>query len=134
MPPTPTSAAKRTSIAPWLAVPSAAQAVAFYTSAFGAKESYRLEDPGGGTVVRLSVNGAEFWLSEESEASINPCPIGGGTVRMILTLADPDTVFANALKAGAVEIFPVGEDHGWRLGRFADPFGLHWEVGYQLAV
>lgn len=26
----------------------------------------------------------------------------------------------------------IGEGHGWRLGRFADPFGLHWEIGHPL--
>jgi len=39
---------------------------------------------------------------------------------------------ARALAAGASEIFPVGEGHGWRLGRLADPFGLHWEIGHPL--
>ena len=51
---------------------------------------------------------------------------------MILTVNDPDAVFNTALKAGAVEVFPVGEEHGWRLGRLIDPLGLHWEIGYQL--
>jgi PhnB protein len=27
----------------------------------------------------------------------------------------------------------VSEAHGWRIGRLADPFGLHWELGYPLA-
>ncbi|HXB08650.1 MAG TPA: VOC family protein [Puia sp.] len=58
--------------------------------------------------------------------------LGGGTVRMILTVDDPDAVFARALAAGGVEVFPVGEGHGWRLGRLVDPFGLHWEVGKML--
>jgi PhnB protein len=49
-----------------------------------------------------------------------------------LTVADPDAVFARALAAGAAEVFPVGEDHGWRLGRLSDPFGLHWEIGRPL--
>jgi len=40
---------------------------------------------------------------------------------MILTVGDPDTVFAQALAAGPSEIFPVGEAHGWRLGRLVDP-------------
>jgi PhnB protein len=31
---------------------------------------------------------------------------------MILTVADPDAVFAQALKDGASQIFPVGEEHG----------------------
>jgi len=95
-----------------------------------------MEDPGGGVVVRLSVDGAEFWLSDESpgDNDLDPGPLGGGSVRMILTVPDPDALFARALNAGASEIFPIGEEYGWRLGRLADPFGLHWEIGYQLTT
>ncbi len=120
------------SIAPWLSIPNGA--IDFYKRAFDAKEVYHHDDPSGGIVVRLSVNGAEFWLSQESpdHANSTPDPIGGGTVRMILTLPNPDEVFARALQAGATEIFPVGEGHGWRLGRLADPFGLHWEIGHPI--
>jgi len=53
-------------------------------------------------------------------------------VRMILTVADPDSVFAEAIRAGATEIHPVSEDHGWRSGRLKDPFGHHWEIGHEL--
>jgi len=52
---------------------------------------------------------------------------------MILVVDDPESVFEKAIKAGAKEIFPVGEEYGWKLGRIADPFGLHWEIGYQLS-
>jgi PhnB protein len=129
------SPASATSIAPWLSVRDGARAIAFYKSAFGATEVYRHEDPSGGLVVRLSVAGAEFWISAEApkEGELSVEPLGGGSVRMILTVADPDSVFAHALAAGASEIFPVGEGHGWRLGRLVDPFGLHWEIGHQLA-
>jgi PhnB protein len=120
------------SIAPWLSTGDSLKAIDFYKSAFGAIEAYRLEVPGGGVVARLSVNGAEFWLSEESPESLPPGALGGGSVRMILTVPDPDALFAQALKAGATEIFPVGEEHGWRLGRLVDPFGLHWEIGHPL--
>ena len=124
----------QTSIIPWLTVRGGEQAVSFYKAAFGAIEVYRLDVQEAGVVVRLSVNGAEFWLSDGAEdaGSEKPESIGCDTVRMILTVADPDTVFEQAIKAGATEIFPVGEEHGWRLGRLADPFGLHWEIGYQL--
>ena len=82
-------------------------------------------------MVRLSVDGAEFWLSDGSPGSgdLGVESLGGGSVRMILTVANPDAVFAQALAAGASEIFPVGEEHGWRLGRWVDPMGLHWEIG-----
>ena len=85
-------------------------------------------------MVKLSVDGAEFWVSSESPepGDLSPESLGGGSVRMILTVADPDAVFAQALNAGASQVFPVGEEHGWRLGRVLDPFGLHWEIGRPL--
>ncbi|MXV52358.1 VOC family protein [Pedobacter sp. HMF7647] len=118
-------------IAPWLTVKDGDQASQFYQSAFNAIETYRLEDPEGGVVVRLSVNGAEFWVSSDPGKSDEP--VGGDSVRMVLTVSNPDELFQQAITAGAKEIFPVGEGHGWRLGRLEDPFGLHWEIGYQLA-
>jgi PhnB protein len=120
----------KTTIAPWLTVQSGATAVEFYKRAFRAVETYRLETPDGGLVVRLSVDGTEFWLSSgSSDAKSLACE----NIRMILTVSNPDTFFANALAAGASEVFPIGEEHGWRLGRLVDPFGLHWEIGHPLS-
>ena len=121
-----------TSIAPWLTVQNSKAAVNFYKIALGAIETYRLESPDGGLIVRLSVNGAEFWVSDgiSEKEKLNPESLGGGTIRLILTVANPEALFANALKAGASEIFPVSEEHGWKLGRIVDPFGLHWEIGH----
>jgi PhnB protein len=47
---------------------------------------------------------------------------------MLVTVADPDTAFARAVGAGATEISAVAEEHGWRTGRLADPFGYQWEL------
>lgn len=125
------TASFRPSIAPWLSVRDSARAVDFYKSAFGATEAYRLDPPDGGVVARLTINGAEFWLSDESpeHGNFSPESLRGGTVRMILTVPDPDAVFAQALAAGASQVFPVAEEHGWRVGRLVDPFGHHWEIG-----
>ena len=122
-----------TTIAPWLCLRGGARAVDFYKAAFGAKELFRL-DAGDSVVARLSVDGAEFWLSDESPEHHNFSPesLGGITVRIIMTVSDPDAVFARAIKAGAKEVFPVGDEHGWRIGRVVDPFGHHWEVGRPL--
>lgn len=119
-----------TSIAPWLSVRNSARAVEFYKSAFGANEVFRLDGEGGSVVARLSVEGAEFWLGEESpeHKNFSPQTLDGGTVRMILTVTDPDAVFARAVAAGATAVHPVSEDYGWRLGRVVDPFGHHWEI------
>ena len=61
--------------------------------------------------------------------NFSPESLGGGSVRMILTVPDPDAMFAKALAAGAREVFAVQSAHGWRLGRVVDPFGHHWEIG-----
>jgi len=120
------------SIVPWLTVRNSKKAVEFYKSAFDAIEVYRLEGKDEDLVSRLSVNGAEFWVSNDPSESTGPESLGGGTIRMILTVPDPDDLFSRALNAGATQIFPVREDHGWRLGRLVDPFGLHWEIGRML--
>src|SRR5262245_2333684 len=122
------------SIAPMLSVRQGARAVEFYKAAFGAREVDRVEDPAGAVVARLSVEGAEFWLSDESPeyGNFSPESLGGGTVRMILTVPDPDAMVAKALAAGAREVVAVAEAHGWRLGRVVDPFGHHWEIGRPL--
>lgn len=124
----------RCSIAPWLSVRKSAQAVAFYKTAFGADEVFRLDDDAGGVVARLAVGGAEFWISDESPEHLNFSPesLGGGSVRLILTVEHPDAVFAQALAAGASPVSPVSEEHGWRSGRLVDPFGHHWEIGRPL--
>jgi len=117
-----------------LSVRNGAGAVEFYKSAFGAIEVYRIEDPSGSVVSRLSIEGAEFWLSDESpeHGNFSPESLGGGSVRMILTVPDPDAMFARALAAGARTIHAVEEAHGWRFGRAVDPFGHHWEIGRPL--
>ena len=124
----------RCTIAPWLSVRGSAKAVEFYKAAFGATEAFRLDGPEWSVVARLSVDGAEFWVGDESpeHKNFSPETIGGGSVRMVLTVADPDAIFARALKAGATEVHPVSEMHGWRVGRVADPFGHHWEIGRQV--
>ena len=125
-----------TSIVPQLAVRRGRAAVEFYKQALGAVEVYRV----GGTddheqvVAQLSIGTASFWVSDESPPNhtFSPESLGGGTVRMLLIVDDPASVVERAVAGGANEISPVGEEHGWRLGRIADPFGHHWEIGTPL--
>jgi PhnB protein len=121
-------------IAPWLSVRGSREALEFYRCAFGAVEVYLFDGGPDGVVARLSINGAEFWLSDESSEHGNSSPqtLNGSSVRIILTVPDPDAVFAGACAAGAVEVYPVSEGHGWRVGRVVDPYGHHWEIGRQL--
>jgi PhnB protein len=117
-----------------LSVRQGARAVEFYKKAFGAREVFLIEAPDGAVVARLAVEGAEFWVSDESpeHGNFSPESLGGGTVRMILTVPDPDAMFAQALAAGARQVVAMKDDYGWHLGRVADPFGHHWEIGRPL--
>jgi PhnB protein len=90
------------SIAPWLTVPDAQKAVEYYKAAFGAVELYRLPADDGSLAVAQ------------------------------LSVDDPDSVFDQAVGAGAAVVAPIHEEYGWRTGRVTDPFGHDWEMSKQL--
>ena len=121
-------------LAPMLSVRDGKAAVAFYAAAFGATAIVHAEDDEGRVVAELRAGEATFWLADESPDNANYAPpsLGGSTTRMILTVEDPDKLFAQAVAAGASSVWPVGNAYGWRLGRVADPFGHHWEIGRPL--
>ena len=121
------------SVSAQLSVRRGRAAVEFYKAAFGAQEVYRV----GGTedfppvVSELAVGDTTFWVSDESPEHHNHSPesLGGGTVKLLLTVDDPDAAIRQAIEAGAIEVYPATDEHGWRLGRVVDPFGHHWEIG-----
>jgi PhnB protein len=125
-------------IAPQLSVRHGIEAVEFYKRALGAVELHRVGGIEGQEelVCQLSVGEATFWVADESPEHANHSPesLGGSTVRMLLLVADPAAAQARALAAGATEVRPVAEEHGWLLGRIADPYGHHWEIGRPLGV
>src|SRR4051794_17321317 len=119
-------------VVPQLSVRRGPEALEFYKAAFGAVEVYRVGE--GSIVAQLEVEGSPFWVADESpeHANFSPETVGGSTTRMLLQVGDPDAMQARAVAAGAREVYPVSEEHGWRLGRVEDPFGHHWEIGRPL--
>jgi PhnB protein len=120
-----------------LSVRNGRGAVEFYKAAFGAVELYRF---GGNedleeVVAQLAVGDSCFWVEDESppHGNFSPPSVGGATTRMLLVVDDPAFVVAQAVAAGATEIDPVDEEHGWLLGRLDDPYGHRWEVGRPIA-
>ena len=118
-----------------LSVRRGSQAVEFYKAAFGAVEAFRVDAPDGAVVARLSVDAAEFWVADESpeHQNFSPESLGGGTVRMVVIVDNPDAAFDRAVAAGGTIVWPVDNRYGWRLGRVVDPFGHHWEIGKPLS-
>ena len=127
---------QNTAIAPMLSVRNGVRAIEFYKAAFGADELFRIDDESSGAVVaRLSVGENEFWLADESpeHGNFSPESLGGGSVRMVMIVKDPDAAFERAVIAGANVVWPVSnQPYGWRVGRIVDPFGHHWEIGKPL--
>jgi PhnB protein len=120
-----------TNISPWLSVLRGAAAVEYYKAAFGASELHRHENEKGEIVAQLAVEDAVFWIADDPGCS--PETLGAGSVRMILTVDDPDAVYAQAIAAGGTVVAEMYEGHGWRIGRLTDPFGHDWEVGRPLS-
>lgn len=130
------SEAPATKILPMLSVRDGKNAVDFYKKAFGANELWRIEDKAGEIVAGLSVDGAQFFLADESpeHSNFSPESLGGSSVRIELIVNDPDHVFQRALAAGAKEVWPVAnQNFGWRQGRVVDPYGHHWLIGKPLS-
>src|SRR3981081_4888584 len=75
--------------------------VEFYKAAFGAVEVYRVggTDDNPAVVSQLSVGNASFWVADESPPHHNFSPesLGGGTVRMLLIVEDPESVVERAV-------------------------------------
>ena len=106
-------------IEPELFATRSREAVDFYKTAFGAVELHRVGDED--IVAQLAVGDAQFWVHG-----------GEKNVRLLLVVDDPEAVFAQAVAAGATELSPVAEEHGWLVGRIEDPFGHRWEIGKPL--
>jgi PhnB protein len=122
-------------IAPMLSLRNGVRAIEFYKAAFAAEVLFRIDNEAGSVVAELSVGDSRFWVADESPEHFNFSPesLGGGSVRMVITVDDPDAVFGRAIDAGAKVVWPVADQsYGWRVGRLVDPFGHHWEIGKPL--
>ena len=111
----------------------AAQAIDFYTRAFGAVEQRRMPGPDGIKIMHahLILNGASLMLNDdfpEMRAPGDYTPPAAVTLH--LQVADADATWAKALAAGAQVRFAIADQFwGDRYGQVTDPFGFAWSIG-----
>ena len=119
-----------------LAVRRGREAVEFYKAAFGAVELHRVggTDENEAVVAQLAVGDASFWVADESpeHEAFSPETLGGGTVKLLLVVDEPQDVIDQAVGLGARQVYAAEAQHGWLLGHIEDPFGHHWEIGKPL--
>lgn len=114
----------------------AAEAIDFYTRAFGATEQRRnLADDGKRLMhAHLHINGASLMLHDDFPEYRGGTAAGApeGTV-FHLQVDDADAWFERAVAAGATVVMPIGDQFwGDRYGQIADPFGFTWSIGAPL--
>ena len=121
---------------PYLHVSDAVAAIDFYTRAFGAKEKFRLAEPGGRIGhAELDFGCATLMLADEfPEFDIrSPASRGGTTVTLHLHVDDADAWIARAVAAGAeLEREATDQFYGERSGSVRDPFGHRWNIGHSI--
>jgi uncharacterized glyoxalase superfamily protein PhnB len=119
-----------------IVVQGADRAAAFYRDAFGAEEVSRIPTPDGRLMsIELRIAGGGLHLADEfPEMSVlAPPTIGGTAVVLALDVADAETVFAQAIAAGAQVRQPLSDTFwGDRHGQLEDPFGHRWNVAQHL--
>ena len=116
----------------YICVANANAAIDFYREAFGAKELWRLVEPGGKIGhAEIQIGNTTFMLSDEypDYNTLSPQTIGGSSVRLHLDVTDVDAFAEQAIKAGATLVRPIADQfYGDRSGQLADPFGYTWIV------
>ncbi|HEX4003310.1 MAG TPA: VOC family protein [Candidatus Acidoferrales bacterium] len=120
------------SITPYLTVQDVPQAMDFYTRAFGAEEVMRINGPQGKiSHGEIKIGDSILMIAEESPNGTlrSPQSLGGTTASVVLYVKDVDSVFEQALSAGAKEQQPLSNMFwGDRYGRLTDPFGHLWSL------
>jgi PhnB protein len=120
------------SVTPYLVVKGAAKAIDFYKKAFGAKELFRMEGPGGTVAhAELEIGDSRIMLADESPQMgyTGPEPGSRTSVGLMIYVNDVDKTAAQAIAAGIKTEREVQDQfYGDRSGNFVDPFGHRWTI------
>ena len=120
------------SVTPYLIVRDGAEAIEFYTKAFGAKELTRMEMPGGKIGhAEIQIGDSRIMMADEAPdmGFLSPLSFGGSPVALLLYVEDVNATYDQAMAAGAKSVKPLADQfYGDRAGTLADPYGHVWTV------
>jgi PhnB protein len=115
---------------PYLVVKDAQRALEYYKEAFGATGLKSMTAPDGRIMhAEFKIGDSMMMLSEEMGPCRSPLSLGGSPVSIFLYVEDVDSVYKQAVSAGAKADLPP-QDMFWgdRFGRLTDPFGHDWAL------
>ena len=110
----------------------AAEAIDFYSKAFGAEEIGRHMADDGKRIMHahLNLNGGSLMLNDDFPEFGHGAAGEPASVTLHLQVPDADVAWKRALDAGAQERFPLADQFwGDRYGQVKDPFGFTWSIG-----
>ncbi len=117
---------------PYLIIGGAGDAIEFYKKAFGAKELFRFPTPDGKIGhAEIKIGDSPIMLADEfpEMGYKGPQSLGGSPVSIMIYVEDVDTIFNQAVAAGAtVKEAVTDKFYGDRLGTVTDPFGHVWHI------
>lgn len=117
---------------PYLIIGGAAEAIEFYKKAFGATELLRFPAPGGKIGhAEIKIGDSPIMLADEfpEMGYKGPKALGGSPVSLMIYVEDVDTVFNQAVAAGAAVKEALSDKfYGDRMGTVTDPYGHVWHV------
>ena len=120
------------SLTPHLICAGAADAIKFYTEAFGAIEQFRLPGPEGKLMhACVEIGDSMLMLVDEMAgcSMLGPRSLKGSPVAIHLYVPNVDAVVAQAEAAGARVTMPAADMFwGDRFAQLEDPFGHRWSV------
>jgi PhnB protein len=120
------------SLTPHLICAGAADAIKFYTEAFGAIEQFRLPGPEGKLMhACVQIGDSMLMLVDEMAgcSMLGPRSLKGSPVAIHLYVPNVDAVVAQAVAAGARVTMPAADMFwGDRFAQLEDPFGHRWSV------
>jgi PhnB protein len=115
----------------YLCVQGAAEAIAFYTRAFGARERYRITMADGRIGhAEIALGESVLMLADEAPelGVFSPQSLGGFSTSFVLDVEDVDAAFQRALGADARVERPLKDEPYGRGGWLFDPFGHRWHL------
>ncbi|HJT68299.1 MAG TPA: VOC family protein [Pyrinomonadaceae bacterium] len=119
------------SVTPYLICDGAADAIEYYKRAFGATELFRMDHEGKVGHAELKIGDSPIMLADEypQMGYRSPKALGGTPVSIMIYVEDVDTVYKQAIDAGATEVKPLQDQfYGDRSGTLTDPFGHVWTI------
>ncbi len=119
-------------VQPYVMLKNCAEAMDFYTKAFGAKEKFRMPDAQGRiTHAEMQFGDSVVMMADEAPQmdAFSVEHFGGSPISLLICTEDCDSLYAQALAAGAKSLRePADQPYGDRMSGVRDPFGYKWWI------